>query len=159
MINEAQLLAEEQQFELLIEGLLNNEYGVCDNFFTPEEISGLRENLQTYHQAGQMYPAGVGKNFDFQKNAEIRGDVIYWIDEDSKNAVEALFIEKIERFIAYLNATCYTGINDSEFHYAYYEPKSFYKRHLDQFKSDRGRRFSMVLYLNDNWLEEDGWLP
>ncbi len=156
MVNETLLVAEEQQFELLIDALVNNEYGVCDNFFTPEEINGLRENLQAYHQDGLMYPAGVGRNFDYQKNAEIRGDVIYWINENSKNPLEALFIAKIERFIAYLNATCYTGINDFEFHYAYYEPNSFYKRHLDQFKSNRGRRYSMVLYLNENWKQEDG---
>ena len=59
MVNEEQLIAEEQQFELLIEALVNNEYGVCDDFFTTEEIEGLRNNLLAYHQAGLMYPAGV----------------------------------------------------------------------------------------------------
>ncbi len=65
-------------------------------------------------------------------------------------------MEQVNSLIAYLNVTCYTGINDVEFHYAYYARGSFYKRHLDQFKTDSGRKFSLVTYLNDNWQPEDG---
>lgn len=43
-----------------------------------------------------------------------------------------------------------------EFHYARYDLGSFYKRHLDQFKSHRGRKYSLVIYLNEEWKEEDG---
>jgi SM-20-related protein len=156
MINEALELSDEQQFESLIEGLIQQEYGICDHFFPPEETRGLRENLLAYHQGGLMYPAGVGRHFDFQKNAEIRGDVIYWLDKATKNPLEILFLAKVEKFIRYLNKSCYTAINDYEFHYAYYEQNSFYKRHLDQFKSNRGRQYSMVFYLNDDWQESDG---
>jgi SM-20-related protein len=38
-----------------------------------------------------------------------------------------------------------------ECHYAYYDTGSFYKKHIDQFRSDSGRKYSMVLYLNENW--------
>ena len=64
-------------------------------------------------------------------------------------------MEKIKKLIHYLNSTCYTRINHFEFHYAWYDPGSFYKRHLDQFKSNRGRKFSLVIYLNDNWQQTD----
>jgi SM-20-related protein len=62
----------------------------------------------------------------------------------------------VTAFIDYLNQTCYTGINDFEFHYAFYEAGSFYQRHLDQFRADLGRKFSLVTYLNDNWSDDDG---
>ncbi|MDY0781212.1 2OG-Fe(II) oxygenase [Tenacibaculum sp. IB213877] len=146
----------EQQYERLITGLADNEFGLCNAFFDDATVSGLRTNLLTYYKDGFMQPAGIGKNFDYVKNAEIRGDVIRWINEASTDIFEKAFITRIEEFINYLNRTCYTGVNDYEFHYAYYDVGSFYKRHLDQFKADRGRLFSFVLYLNDDWRDIDG---
>lgn len=147
---------EAEQFEALIEGLISSGAGICDGFFTGAEVAGLRHNLLHAHDAGEMHPAGVGRKFDYVKNAQIRGDVIRWIEPASRDPYERAFLDKVSRFIGYLNATCYTGINGYEFHYAFYETGSFYKRHLDRFKSDRGRQFSFVLYLNDAWLPEHG---
>ena len=93
--------------------------------------------------------------FDFQKNTAVRGDLIKWIDPESNDPIESRFMSLIEHFVSYLNRTCYTNISDYEFHYAYYEEGSFYKRHLDQFKSSRGRKYSMVCYLNDDWKVEN----
>ncbi|WP_373073460.1 2OG-Fe(II) oxygenase [Zeaxanthinibacter enoshimensis] len=144
------------QFENLINGFMEKGYGSCDDFLEPELINGLRDKLLALHQSGEMHPAGIGKNFDYKKNAEIRGDVIRWLDEKNCDPQEQLFFEKLDRFVTHLNSTCYTGINGYEFHYAYYAPGSFYKRHLDRFRSDKGRQFSFVIYLNDNWQETDG---
>lgn len=146
----------EDQFEKMIQSLLKRGYGVCDHFLSPGLATGLRNNLLAYHQAGLMQPAGVGRKFDYQKNTRIRGDVIRWLDPASKDAFERQLLDKIDHFVGYLNRTCFAGINDYEFHYAYYEKFSFYKRHLDQFRSDRGRKFSFVIYLNDKWTEADG---
>ncbi|TNE58452.1 MAG: 2OG-Fe(II) oxygenase [Bacteroidetes bacterium] len=147
---------EEQQFELLIEGLLEQQYGFCDDFIDPETVAGLRDNLLRFYDAGAMHPAGVGRHFDYQKNTQVRGDVIRWIEPDSEDPFERRFLERVQAFIRYLNQSCYAGINDFEFHYAFYEQHSFYKRHLDQFKSNKGRKFSLVTYLNENWQESDG---
>jgi len=144
------------QFEELIQGLLTQEYGLCSSFLDDALLVGLGQNLLGFHQKGEMYPAGVGRKFDYQRNAKIRGDVIRWIDQQSEDPFERQLMDKIGAFITFLNESCYTGINDWEFHYAYYEPGSFYQRHLDQFKSDRGRKFSFVLYLNEDWQEADG---
>ena len=156
-MNEQILLEQEElQFEVLIDGLLNNQYGFVESFMDVSTISGLRNNLFKYRENGEMHPAGIGKKFDYQKNTLVRGDLIKWIDEHSTNVFERLLTDKINRFIAYLNRTCYTSINASEFHYATYEVNSFYKRHLDQFKSEKGRKFSLVIYLNEDWTPEDG---
>lgn len=136
--------------------MIDREYGICDDFLDEKLLNGLRENLRTFHTNGAMHPAGIGRHFDFKKNLDVRGDVIRWFEEDSTDEYEVQFLEKIKQFIHYLNTTCYTQINQFEFHYAYYEAGSFYKRHLDQFKSHRGRKFSLVIYLNENWLDSDG---
>jgi len=67
-----------------------------------------------------------------------------------------IYLKKIEKFIAYLNKTCFTSIKSFESHYANYEKRRFYKRHLDQFKNEKGRKYSIVLYLNQNWKPDDG---
>lgn len=146
----------ESPFEELIDGLLNQGFGLSDQLFTPSLLTGLRENLMRYHQAGEMYSAGVGRKFDYQHNAEVRGDVIRWIEADSEDPHEQAFHLRIADFVHYLNRTCYTSINAYEFHYACYEPGSFFKRHLDQFRRDRGRKFSFVMYLNEDWQPQDG---
>lgn len=144
------------QFETMITGLIDRGFGCCDGFLEPSAVQGLKGNLLGLFKRGEMRPAGVGKNFDYQQNATIRGDVIRWIDPETTNLFEKAFLEQVDQFIRYLNASCYTGINDCEFHYAYYDVGSFYKRHLDRFRSDKGRQFSFVLYLNEGWEARDG---
>ena len=51
---------------------------------------------------------------------------------------------------------CFTTIKTFEGHYANYESGSYYKRHIDQFKSEKGRKYSIVLYLNKDWKDVDG---
>lgn len=153
---EEHLLAREERFEPLISGMIEQGFGSLDSFISGEIVSGLRVNLIRARDAGIMNPAGIGRKFDYQKNTLVRGDEILWLEKGSKDPFEQAFFEQVEAFIQYLNRSCYTGINDYEFHYAYYEPGSFYKRHLDQFKSNRSRKFSLVTYLNQDWKAEDG---
>ena len=49
-----------------------------------------------------------------------------------------------------------TGINGYEFHYALYETGSFYKKHIDQFRNNPSRQYSMIIYLNTDWVAGDG---
>lgn len=154
MIETTITASDQRDFETLISGLIDAGVGVCDAFLDAAILQGLRDNLFGYHAAGAMHSAGVGKNFDYVKNTEIRGDVIRWIEEDSADPHEQRFFTKVKRFIHHLNATCYTGIDACEFHYAYYAEGSFYKRHLDRFRQDKGRQFSFILYLNDDWRAE-----
>lgn len=143
------------KYEELIEGLLSDHYGLVDDFIDPALVVGLRDNLLRNRERGEMHAAGIGKHFSFTRNLKIRGDKIHWIDKKSTDKYERAFNAQIQDFIKYLNRTCYTGINDFEFHYAYYDAGSFYQRHKDQFKSDQGRKFSLVTYLNDDWRPED----
>ena len=149
-------LAEQLQFEGLIQGLIANDYGCCNDFINQSTVLGLTANIQRLKEAEQLKPSGIGNNFAFQKDQSIRGDKINWIDEKSVNEFESIYLQKVEKFIQYLNKTCFTAINSFESHYANYEKKSFYKRHLDQFKSEDARVFSIVLYLNQDWTDEDG---
>jgi len=150
------LTPEQQQFEDLIQGLLVDGYGCSDNFLTVGDISGLRNNIQSLKKSQEMKSAGLGNKSKLHKNQEIRGDKIKWLEKESTDVFEIIFLTKMDNFIKYLNETCYTAIHTFESHYASYEQKRFYKRHLDQFKNDNGRKYSLILYLNEDWGKEDG---
>lgn len=143
-------------YEELIQELLEKGYGSVDNWFTSKEIQNLREELLCRYHNDDFKTAGIGNHSDFQLVESIRNDEILWLYRNKAVEVEKCFFEKLDGFKDYLNRTCFAGINETEFHYAVYSPGSFYKRHVDRFQNDDRRRFSMVLYLTENWQEGDG---
>lgn len=144
------------QYELLIQSLLEKDFGSVVNWFTDEEINGLRKALIENYNKDNFHPAKIGNIFNEQRIESIRKDKIHWLEPTDNNPFIVGFFEKVFNFIEYLNRTCFAGIHSSEFHFAVYEPGSFYKKHVDQFNNDDKRRFSFVLYLTEDWKEEDG---
>jgi SM-20-related protein len=142
-------------FESIIDGVLTDGYGIADNFLTSDEVTTLARRLRERRQEGQFHAAGIGNQ---QKIVEstIRGDEILWLDETTATSDEATFLQRISEFAQYVNQTCYLGLREYEFHYAIYPPGTFYKRHLDRFRSDSKRKLSVICYLNDAWLPTDG---
>ncbi len=149
---------EHNQFEALIQGLIADDYSSCTDFLSISTLAGLRSQMESLILLGQMNPAGIGNKSDMHEDRSIRRDKVNWIEELSTNEFEQIYIKKVWRFIEYLNKTCFTSITSLESHYSHYEQGSFYKRHLDQFQNEKGRKFSIVLYLNQDWKEEDGGL-
>ena len=145
-----------KQFDSLIDGYLNNKIGIDAGFLNESLANGLQENILRLQNDELMTAAGIGNAEVKDSRQKMRSDKIYWLDKKHHNVYEQEFLQLIEDFISHLNSTCYTGINDYEFHYAVYEEGSFYKRHKDQFKNDDNRKYSLINYLNDNWLETDG---
>lgn len=146
-----------ETFELIIDDVVNQQYAVMDNFFTTAEVDVLKKGLLDAFETNQFKKSAIGNRADEKVMDAIRGDYIFWLDEQETSAAAQLFFAKINEFIAYINATCYLGINEKEFHYAVYPEGTFYKRHLDVFQNDKRRRLSLVCYLNDeNWLPEYG---
>jgi SM-20-related protein len=146
----------DETFESLINSFLENKVGQIDNFLDEDLSDHLRENLLKLFKEKLLTDAGIGNNSKFINDKLTRSDKIYWLDRGHNNTDENRFLDLIDRFVKYLNQTCYAGITGYEFHYALYEKGSFYKRHLDQFRDDRKRAYSMIIYLNDNWEASDG---
>ena len=145
-----------QHFDLLIDSYLENKVGIDTQFLSEALSKGLQQNIHQLEIDGLMTAAGIGNEATKDANQKMRGDKIYWMDKRHDNIYEQMFLHQIEDFIDRLNKTCYTGINGYEFHYAVYEEGSSYKKHKDQFKNDSNRKYSLINYLNENWLEEDG---
>jgi SM-20-related protein len=146
----------EDNFEVLIASYLATNVGTCFDFLDSNLCSNLANNIISLKEEELLVTAGIGNDSKLQNNQTIRRDTIYWLDKKNNNKFENAFFEKMDAFVLYLNETCYTGITGYEFHYSLYENGAFYKRHLDQFKDNSSRQFSMINYLNPNWKTEDG---
>jgi SM-20-related protein len=146
----------ENKFELLINGLIENNIGISNDFLSNDLSNHLKQNLLNAFNEQLLVAAKTGNSDKSVQNVETRSDSIYWLDRKHKNEHEDTFCDTIEGFIKHLNITCYAGISDYEFHYALYEKGSFYKKHLDQFQNNTNRQYSMISYLNEDWKEEDG---
>ena len=145
-----------EQFDILIDSYLNDKIGIAPAFLTEKLSNGLLQNIIQLQKGDLMTNAGIGNEAVKDAGQKMRGDKIYWLDKKHDNNYEKEFLQHVENFIDHLNRTCYAGINAYEFHYAVYEEGSFYKRHKDQFKNNSNRKYSLIAYLNKDWLVEDG---
>ena len=143
-------------FEKLISNFLENQVGILDDFMSVKLALNLKSNLIKLHDDEKLRLAGIGNDQAFNRDIQIRKDKIFWLDKLHNDRYENEFFELIDSFVLYLNQSCYAGIKNHEFHYALYEKGAFYKKHLDQFKSNDKRSFSMIMYLNEGWVKEDG---
>ena len=146
----------EASFETLIASFIANKVGIAQDFLSVALCEHLVNNILTLEANALLQQAGVGNDHKLQLNALIRKDTIYWLDKKHNNVHENAFFDLIDAFVLYLNSSCYAGITDYEFHYSLYEAGDFYKKHLDQFKDNSNRQFSMISYLNPNWQAQDG---
>lgn len=146
----------EQAFETIINSFLEDRVGLNNSFLNNDLSNNLKENLLQLYKEKQLKTAGIGNNSNLLKDKLIRSDIIYWLDRKHDNIHENNFLDLMDEFVKYLNRTCYSGITGYEFHYAFYEKGSFYKRHLDQFRDNSKRAYSMIIYLNEDWKEGDG---
>lgn len=146
----------EKVFNTLIDSFIDNKVGIAEHFLHATLAAHLKNNLITYYSEAKLRSAGTGNDTLAVQNKRVRGDKIYWLDRAHNDLHENDFFDLMDLFVIYLNRTCYTGITGYEFHYTMYEAGSFYKKHVDQFRNDDSRQYSMVLYLNEGWAEGDG---
>lgn len=143
-------------FDTLIDSFIKDKVGIAEHFLNESLADHLKENLTTLFAQNKMQHAGTGKNAIVDHNSLVRGDNIHWLDRAHNDVHENCFFDLMDRFVKYLNETCYTGINSYEFHYTFYAPGTFYKKHMDRFQNNDSRKFSMIMYLNADWAPEDG---
>ena len=145
-----------QIFDTLIDSYIDNKIGIGEKFLSDLQSSGLRDNLCKLFASQKMHLAGTGNASVIAQDNNYRSDRIYWLDRGHNDPFENAFLDIMDAFVEQLNSSCYTGITGYEFHYTLYEIGSFYKKHIDQFRNSDSRQFSMIFYLNPDWLDGDG---
>jgi SM-20-related protein len=150
------MTVQEQKFEQLIEGILENGYAICDDFLENSEVENLLKTFSKRYEQGNFKEASIGKLDQVHINNEIRGDEILWLESESVDLAERVLLDRNQAFVNYLNRTCYLGIKETEIHFAKYAIGKFYRRHRDTFQAQKGRILSVIYYLNINWMPADG---
>ena len=144
------------QLETIIIDLSKKGYAICDAFLPAKTISSLANMATKCYLSGAMTLAKTGQQ---AKKTSIRGDSIFWLDENSHEpSLQAYFI-KMHLLKNALNSHLFMNMQALEMHLAVYPIGSVYEKHLDQFNQGEGlqtRQLSSVLYLNKDWLVADG---
>lgn len=145
----------EDQWLMWMDRLAEDDYVIVDDFISDEMY---REIMDFFHQkeaSDDLKKAGIGAQADFQVKAEIRGDFIYWLDENRDTELSP-FLELMDDLTQSLKRFCYLSLSGREFHIAKYPTGSFYHRHLDQFQERSNRQITVLIYLNENWQKGNG---
>ncbi len=145
----------EDQWLSWIDQLSEDDHVVIDNFIEEGVYQTARSFLMEKLKGETFAKAKIGPGSEEQVISEIRGDYIYWLDR-TRDTTLLPFFGLIDETIQVLNRYCYLSLSGFEFHLAHYPAGSFYKRHLDQFKSRSNRMISMIIYLNDGWKPGNG---
>lgn len=143
-------------FDRIADGLAERGFAICDDFLTPDEVRAILE-LPDFEQANEKFQkAGIGKKQSQQINEAIRGDYIQWLDRTTCPAATRVYLDRLDQLIQFLNQSLYLSMKDYEVHMTVYPAGTFYKRHLDQFRSDDHRKLSVICYLNLEWKSDYG---
>ncbi len=123
--------------------------------FLPDALyQALRTEILAFDASEDLTPAGIGRDGSFQLDRSVRRTRIAWLDGQSET--QAAFLAWTEDLRAAINAALIIGLFEFEACYAVYPPGGFYDRHLDSFEGARNRVLSLVVYLNEDWPEENG---
>ena len=144
------------QLETIINDLSKNGYAICDAFLPAKTITTLANKATKRYLSGAMAAAKTGQQ---AKNTSMRGDSIFWLDENSRKPSVQAYFSKMQLIKNALNQHLFMNVQELETHLAVYPIGSVYQKHLDQFSQGEGvqaRQLSSVLYLNNHWLVVDG---
>lgn len=140
----------------LADNLAEKGWAVTDDYFDANFLQGLLKEEMLLFKSGQFKQAGIGKGTEHKVVSEIRSDYVHWLDEQNLSYLQKQFLKQMQQLKQFLNREFFLGLKEVEFHFAVYPEGSFYKKHLDRFQRDSGRTISCVLYLNQDWRENDG---
>ncbi|MDH5785831.1 MAG: 2OG-Fe(II) oxygenase [Chromatiales bacterium] len=136
--------------------LARDGYAIVPNFLDNTTCAALAAEGQRQIDAGLLKMAGVGQGEEHSLRREIRSDHILWLDDGNSAPLQRQYLALLEAYRQEVNRQLFIGLFEFEGHLALYPPGSFYKRHLDRFRDDDRRTVTAILYLNDDWKEENG---
>ena len=149
-------------FDTLIQLLSVQGYAICDDFLAANIIDALRDETFNHFTNHDMHAAKTGLVNKLQQPT-VRGDHIFWLDEESNNIHIQAYFAKMQALKEVLNQYLFMNLQSLEAHLALYPIGGIYQKHLDQFShgsnahaDTKARQLSSILYLNNNWQAQDG---
>jgi SM-20-related protein len=126
------------------------------NIYLPEDLTlELAAECRVLRGTGALSFGGVGRGAKRSVRPVIRGDRILWLNAGQSAACDR-YLQIMETLRMALNSSLYLGLEEYESHFAFYSTGASYLKHLDRFRDDDSRTVSVIIYLNQNWLPEQG---
>jgi len=141
---------------MLAESLRDRGFGVVEGYVADSTWRALARDARRRHGHGDFRQAGVGRGDSFRVDRSIRSDAVLWVDPTSPTRAERRWLTRVERLRLALNQSLFLGLFGYECHFARFAPGAYYETHLDRFADASHRLVSLVLYLNEDWRDEDG---
>ena len=143
-----------------LDQITDRGYCVMDNFLSPSVIDTIASEILVLENSALLHVANTGRA-QTTVNTNLRGDSIYWLNESEASPAQRIYFDEMEHLRNGLNQHLYLGLDVLESHLALYPIGASYRKHLDRFKANDNaklpqRQISCILYLNKDWLEEDG---
>ena len=139
-------------FEAIASDLETRGFSIQPNGTPPEVADYLSRRLSALTCA-DFHDAAIGRGRDAGQNRSVRRNKISWITDDDGDNPWAAWISALQ---SALNEKLFLGLFSFESHFTRYEAGDYYRRHLDAFKGERNRMVSLVTYLNEGWLPDEG---
>ncbi len=146
----------ETRFGLMIEGLVERGWFAGEDLVPMACVRSLDRDARDVWGAGNYHAAGVGHDHGHTVEPEIRGDSICWIDEQYETEALRTYRASVEEMRLELNRELYLGLESIEIQFARYAAGAHYDRHIDRFSDRALRTISCILYLNHDWMHDDG---
>ncbi|MFC5474906.1 2OG-Fe(II) oxygenase [Paraherbaspirillum soli] len=139
----------------MVDGLVEHGWSQ-QNIFLPEQLRlALAAECRLLSGNGALKLAAVGRGAQRALQPDIRSDRILWLQAGQSAACDD-YLQLMESLRVTLNRRLYLGLDEYESHFAFYAPGASYLKHLDRFRDDGCRTVSVVIYLNQDWLPEQG---
>lgn len=141
----------------ILDKLCTDRLTVIDDFLLEGEYQALLQFMHQLSNQNNFREAQIGSRQSSNRNSSIRSDKIFWLDNilQQQSALHP-YVKAIEKIMEICNKNLFSNIKTWEGHFAIYQPGSFYKKHVDQFKTNKDRQISCIYYLNDDWEIENG---
>jgi len=140
--------------------LSSKGYVIVENFLPDSLQEALRLDVQYLRQKSKFNVARIGQDATNTLNTNIRVVETCFLGQnklvDVPNDSRSKLYDVLESLRQDLPQPL--DVNLSEFLYAYYPSGGFYRRHRDALPGSASvlRNFSLLMYLNKDWKEEDG---
>ena len=148
-----------------LDELRSNQYIILQDFIPPPLQSSLRSDIQNLRQASKFNIAKIGEGATNALNDNIRVAETCFLGPGKLNDVPSTARQNLYDIIDQVRGDLERSSGQAldgrltELLYAYYPQGGFYRRHRDALPGSTSnlRRFSFLLYLNEDWdAEKDG---
>lgn len=144
------------KFDRIVSDLIETGLSICDDFLSPLLVASISREAHELYNEGAFRHARVGRGASMQLRPEIRNDRVLWLESEKPTAVQLPYLLDLETLRREINRNLYLGLFEFEGHFALYPPGASYDIHYDRFIGSMQRVVTCILYLNQEWQEEDG---